>query len=273
MMGGTKRDHDGRSRSPPPASPFMPIFETFRNELDEHHDRRERIIKASRDVTAASKKMIFSLQRVKKVRGELPERINKEVQGHFNTIVTTLESISGDLQGINAWRYRRQITGGLQEFIEAATFKHYLETQTLLTVDAAAAAVPGGVQLTEDDYLLGIFDLVGEMMRFAITTMATSGELPGNTADSEDGREISESNILSDLRELRTQFAALDTTTSSGNGLGRDVEKKLEVMNTCVEKVENAVYGLIIRGRERPKGWMPDLGDDSGRGREPVESY
>lgn len=33
------------------------IFESFRNELDEHHDRRERIIKVSRDVTALSKKM------------------------------------------------------------------------------------------------------------------------------------------------------------------------------------------------------------------------
>lgn len=33
------------------------MFETFRDELDEHHDRRERIIKASRDITALSKKM------------------------------------------------------------------------------------------------------------------------------------------------------------------------------------------------------------------------
>lgn len=40
-----------------PVSPFMGMFETFRDELDEHHDRRERIIKASRDITAASKKM------------------------------------------------------------------------------------------------------------------------------------------------------------------------------------------------------------------------
>lgn len=38
-------------------SPYLPMFDTFRNELDEHHDRRERIIKASRDITALSKKM------------------------------------------------------------------------------------------------------------------------------------------------------------------------------------------------------------------------
>lgn len=38
-------------------SPYMAMFEGFRQELDEHHDRRERIVKASRDITAASKKM------------------------------------------------------------------------------------------------------------------------------------------------------------------------------------------------------------------------
>jgi hypothetical protein len=40
-----------------PSSLFMPMFEQFKAELDEHHDRRERTIKASRDITAASKKM------------------------------------------------------------------------------------------------------------------------------------------------------------------------------------------------------------------------
>ena len=47
----------GEMESQYSTSPFMPMFEVFRNELDEHHDRRERIIKASRDVTALSKKM------------------------------------------------------------------------------------------------------------------------------------------------------------------------------------------------------------------------
>jgi hypothetical protein len=40
-----------------PQSPYIPMFEQIRDELDAHHDRRERIIKASRDITAASKKM------------------------------------------------------------------------------------------------------------------------------------------------------------------------------------------------------------------------
>lgn len=57
MMANQKDDPDGEELAMPDISPFIPHFENFRNELDEHHDRRERIIKASRDITALSKKM------------------------------------------------------------------------------------------------------------------------------------------------------------------------------------------------------------------------
>ena len=60
---GPKRSHatmDGQSETGPTGSstsPYASMFEAFRTELDAHHDRRERIIKVSRDITAASKKM------------------------------------------------------------------------------------------------------------------------------------------------------------------------------------------------------------------------
>lgn len=65
-MTGIKRDIHGNSRAAgaaaatPAGSRIRAMFETFRDELDEHHDRRERIVKASRDVTAQSKKMWVS---------------------------------------------------------------------------------------------------------------------------------------------------------------------------------------------------------------------
>lgn len=59
---GQKRTHaimasHDEAGSASSTSPYIGLFEHFRAELDEHHDRRERIIKASRDITAASKKM------------------------------------------------------------------------------------------------------------------------------------------------------------------------------------------------------------------------
>lgn len=71
-MSGQKRDYRGNAKrfehrekeKAPPKAPrevirnaYTPMFERFRDELDEHHDRKERIVKASRDVTALSKKM------------------------------------------------------------------------------------------------------------------------------------------------------------------------------------------------------------------------
>lgn len=160
------------------------------------------------------------------------------------------ESISQDLKGINAWRYQRQVSPGIQEFMEAVSFEHYLKTQSLVTRQEASQAIPGGIDLTGDDYILGIFDLVGELMRFAITAMATTGSLPR----SKDANSVNERTVLMDLRLLRTHFEALDATSCGCTSLGKNIGKKMEVMRTCCEKVETAVYGMIIRGRERPNG-------------------
>lgn len=56
---GVKRDHNGRTKAVAdgPRGRFHDMFEGFRDELDQHHDRRERLVKVSRDVTAQSKKM------------------------------------------------------------------------------------------------------------------------------------------------------------------------------------------------------------------------
>lgn len=175
------------------------------------------------------------------------------------------------------------------------SFQHYLRTQNFITFEQAQHQIAPGVSLTEEDYLLGLFDLVGELMRFAITGMAMGGSLPRGECkarpeivrdgggggggqqdavededeDEEDGRDI-----LSDLRSLRSFFESLDTTSTGKDWtpLKRDVGKKMEVMRSCVEKVEGAMYGMIVRGRERPKGWVPDLGGGEARGGE-VESY
>jgi hypothetical protein len=135
--------------------------------------------------------------------------------------------------------------------------------------------------------VLGIYDMTGELMRFAITAMATSGELPSSEPESEaskdgnpaalkaakseegDAMEVdaaaatgtatSNRNILTDLRQLRS---ALESLNTSGTGpFGKEADKKAEVMRQSVEKVERALYGLIVRGAERPKGWMPDLNE------------
>ncbi len=61
-MSAVKRDYNGRAKvvADAPRGRFHDMFEGFRDELDQHHDRRERLVKVSRDVTAQSKKMYVS---------------------------------------------------------------------------------------------------------------------------------------------------------------------------------------------------------------------
>ncbi|KAL8998252.1 MAG: hypothetical protein Q9169_002656 [Polycauliona sp. 2 TL-2023] len=272
-MAGQKHDLDDKDMDTSGISPFMSMFESFRNELDEHQDRRERIIKASRDITALSKKIVRHLHQ------PIPPPIAKETTTRYDSIKTLFTTIAPDLQGLNAWRYQKQISGGCQEYVEAISFHHYLETQTLITHAEAQALIPGGVELTADDYVLGLFDLTGELMRFAITNIATNGTLPRGSAtvaaEGENENESAGRDILMDLRAIRTQFESLDTSFSGDDFsyLKKDIRGKMEVMRQSVGKVEYAAYGMIIRGRERPKGWVPDLSEGQERGREPVESY
>ena len=182
----------------------------------------------------------------------------------------------------------------MQEFVEAATFQNYLETGQLseykpmahyFALDGLPAnkkAIPGSLGIIEDDYILGICDLTGEIMRYAITSMATNGTLlktyDANSPDQPERRTMR--NILSDLRSLSANLESLVINSSSDaqTPLKRDLQKKLEVTRISVEKVEKAAYGLAIRGRERPKGWMPDMNVGKGPGganteMEGVESY
>lgn len=134
--------------------------------------------------------------------------------------------------------------------------EHYLRTGKLITLEESQAAIRGGIPLTADDYALGLFDLTGEMMRFSITAIATNGTLPASkSATSTSGGQT----ILTDLRDMRTAFEALDVTSCGNQGLGRDFDKKMDVMCQSVEKVEKAVCELAIKRSDKPKGWVPGV--------------
>ena len=96
-------------------------FQGFREELDEHHDRRERLVKLSRDVTIASKKIIFSLHRLltdgkvnlwttEKSTGTLAERPTKDLDKQFEGLGLLFAAMGKDLQGDHYWRYAKSVS-------------------------------------------------------------------------------------------------------------------------------------------------------------------
>jgi len=229
--------------------------------------------------------------RVRNLGQPIPQHVKKSCAPHADMIKEQFGNVSKDLQGLNAHQYQRQISGGIQEYMESATFEHYLTNQTLLPYEQAKQQLVelgnlkegGPIELTNEDYLLGIYDMTGEVMKFAITNMSTetfshsaSKSAPQHNSNIDkqeqmdvDKAPVSDRNVLIDMRELRTYLEKLNIPHSSP--FGRDVSKKMDVMQASVEKVERAAYGFIVRGSERPKGWTPDL--SSGTGLEAVEGY
>jgi predicted translin family RNA/ssDNA-binding protein len=133
-------------------------FEEFREELDEHNDRRERLIKVSlilningplnkipsslkagRDVTNLSKKAIFLLHRIVNEDSEddqaLALRAAQRGREKLLEVQRIYATLRDELAGDRFWRYQRSVSSGVQEYIEALSFAHYLEYKTLVTFD------------------------------------------------------------------------------------------------------------------------------------------
>ena len=130
--------------------------------------------------------------------------------------------------------------------------------------------MPREVLVTEEDYLMGLFDLTGEIMRFAVTGLSSGAassqkdqkkEETGEEKESGEGElrmlPESQAGLVVDLRAMRALFEMLSVPRRYH--MLRDLGKKMGVMQTSVEKVEKAAYGILVRGSERPAGWMPDL--------------
>ena len=189
--------------------------------------------------------MLTSIYRVKNLNKDFPANTQKDIDTRLEEISKLLNGIAPDLQGINRYRYTSPLRC-LEEFVEAMSFAHYLRHQTLITPEELKDAMPADIPLTPHDYMYGIFDLFGEMMRFATVTTAQSGKLVGH-----EGR-----NILGDIQELGCSFEILPDVP------GKDYRQKIGTMRQSVRKVEKLGYGLVVRGSERPKGWVPDMKDE-----------
>ncbi|KAG0043739.1 hypothetical protein BGZ83_011074 [Gryganskiella cystojenkinii] len=105
-------------------------FGIYRDILEQHHERRERIIKVSRDINNFSKKMIFALHRAEP-KEYLPQFSGSsealiEFKEKHATILKLFHRVAIDLQDSNYHRYQRSISGAMQEYIEAMTLEYYL---------------------------------------------------------------------------------------------------------------------------------------------------
>ncbi|XP_074531180.1 translin-associated protein X [Halichoeres trimaculatus] len=256
--GGPRRNTDTvRDVSSSPSSPVIAAFRVFQQELDTKHDKYERLVKISRDVTIESKRTIFLLHRVTSVTD--PAEILNEAEVKLDGVRQKIGQIAEELRGEDLHQFHRAFTPGIQEYVEAVSFLHYIRHRSLISLeeinarlvfmraedkDSSEALPPGAqvltFQVTPSDYLLGVADLTGELMRMCISSV-------GN-GDIDTPFQLSQF-----LRQIHDGFSYI------GNTGPYEVSKKLHTLRQSLGKVEDACYTLKVRGSEIPKHMLADV--------------
>ncbi|KAJ1858901.1 hypothetical protein LPJ73_001857 [Coemansia sp. RSA 2703] len=211
---------------------IIEAFTFYRDQLDAHYDQRERVIKISRDVTALSKKIVFSLLRITQ---EPAAKVFADVEHKHSAVLDLFAKMSVELQGSDGYKYNRQATPGLQEYIEALGLWIFLRDNTLISkeqVEEMIGSKGAKILVTDDDYVLGISDLPGEVNRYCINSIGK-------------GDHEAVRNSLMFLRSLKEGINMI-----MASGRIRDLNKKLEVLDSSLQKTEQAYYSMSIRGSE-----------------------
>lgn len=247
------RDEDGvehlvkKARTMSTESSMKDAFSTYADYLNNFNEKRERVVKVSRDITMNSKKVIFQVHRLSKDnKEEVLEKAGKDLEAvrdqHFARLMK-------ELQGTDFWKLRRAYSPGVQEYVEAATFYKFCLSGTLCTLDEInTTLVPLSdpslepLQINILDYILGLADLTGELMRMAIGRIS-DGEIEFAQRICQFVRQIH--------RELMLVVPKMDDSY--------DMKSKMEVMLQSVIKIENACFSVHVRGLE----YIPLLGDNA----------
>ncbi|XP_077242300.1 translin family protein [Tasmannia lanceolata] len=213
-------------------------FQKYADYLNQLNEKRERVVKASRDVTNNSKKVIFQVHRISKQnKEEVLEKAEKDLASVTDQYMAKLVK---ELQGTDFWKLRRAYSPAVQEYVEAATLCNFCKSGSLLNLsEINTSLLPLSdpslepLQINVLDYLLGVGDLTGELMRLAIGRIS-------------DGEVEYAERICRFVRDIYRELTLLVPHMDDNS----EMKKKMETMLQSVVKIENACFSVHVRGSE-----------------------
>ncbi|XP_030564237.1 translin-associated protein X [Drosophila novamexicana] len=251
-------------------NPVVLAFRSYASELDSKHDRHERILKLSRDITIESKRIIFFLHSID-ARKENKAKVLEEAQQRLTKLIeVNFRAIALELRDQDVYQFRAAYSPGLQEFIEAYTYMEYLcnednaehskpvsdwsALQSVMQYEIEAnkepvkeESMPISGDQTEvkaiqkfqffvdpTEYILGVSDLTGELMRRCINSLGSG--------DTDTCMETCKA-----LQQFYTGYISLNCQRA------RELWRKITTMRQSMLKAENVCYNVKVRGGEAAK--------------------
>jgi len=240
--------------------PVLKMFSEISVYLDNRHDKKERIVKLSRDITIESKRIIFCLHRIKHDDYSNKDDVMMEASKRLEDLKRNEWSkVAVELKNEDPYQFMRAYSGGLQEWVEAISFYHFLkhyqiisftnvcneltfEDQGIEEVDKDELKTSHiHVTVPHSEYILGIADLTGELMRNAINAIGA-------------GNMDACFQLLEILQCMSEGFGKM-----SKQDTPKDFGQKLWTLKQSCRKVEAACYAISVRGSEIPKNHWADI--------------
>lgn len=220
--------------------------------MDNKYDRYERVVKQSRDITIESKRIIFLLHTIDKESKR--DAVLTEAKTRLDNLVKTIfKTIAHELDGQDCYQYLRAYTAGLQEYIEALTFYNYLNDNSLPEWTEVERSLKYQIinyetnetkeivtMISPYEYILGIADLTGELMRKCINNLA-SGDI--NSCYQ----------ICNLVKDMYKEFLGC------GELYGKEIRRKFYTLKQSLIKMENVCYTVKVRGSEIPKHMLAQV--------------
>ena len=247
-------------------SPLQRLFAAHSTSLDANNDKRERVYQTARDLIKASKRVIFILQRplvqqhtntttttttdtstqpTTATPSLLPTHLAQQADEALIPVYECFARLYDELATDPAnpdspdpsvlldsfHRYNSAYSFAIQEYIEAVSFYHFITTHTLITLHHVQQHIHNHTDrpftILPADYLLGLLDLPGEMMRFATNNHSVYPQLLGRCYA-----------IMQQLDQLVSNLVLRPYGTYSN---------KLTVMRESIEKIEKLQYRQAMR--------------------------
>lgn len=211
-------------------------------------DQRERVIKLSREITLNSKRLIFLLHRYEPSEENLlTDKTLTAARQKIEDIRKLFVQMADEVANTEFLHYRSWRMA-LEEYVEAVAVYYYFQSnlERVLTMDVfldefMPKEVQDRLELTAGDFLAGMADFTGELMRFCINSIG-KGKF-----------QVAES-VCTCMRKLANEFELLHCQFCI-NELGR----KIQTMRSSVNKCEEAIVQVKMLQSEFPAEMLREL--------------
>jgi predicted translin family RNA/ssDNA-binding protein len=177
-------------------------IERIKRDVEESDSLREKIISISRDILKASKKSIYSVHR-KDLKG---------AEALIKLAEADIAKAKKFIKGYSRLEFSGSFHAAIQEYVEAKTFVAFVRNGKIPTYTELDVSV--------ENYLLGICDLTGELERLSVNA-------------------ATDKKLVFSIRDAIDEIMGLFIELNLGNS---ELRKKADSIKWVLRKVEEIVY-------------------------------